>query len=611
MSAQKPKKAPGLTPLGWGCLIILLIIILGTVTILFLRPWELLPKPTQAAIPTKESPTQPETKPTPTPIINTQSQVGSVTEPTPTPFQPSTSWPPDPENDPRPTLVCAFNTFGSYLNCVVMQGMDNPSRPYRLVLKPYNFETSTGELLNPAEEVDQANQITSGEEVDILLNTPDFLTTYQTGARIITKIDRSHGADLMAMRMKGVTSTCVDSNGQPKELKIFNDLEHCIIAVAGKSVGQRLVLSFMQIADMTSADVTVKEYPTVEDAVEGYMKGETDAVAGWTGTLAMDRVWETDSIEILSTRWLNTIDDDIIVSTNANNNKEELVFNFLVDWFKALKLQQEQPEVAAQMISDWRYNGEATNTWTGVFPDNPVKDLESLLKDQIAQAPLKSNLELYDNLEVEYEHLIDIREAWRYGGIPLYEPFTASDLVEPKYMVRMKEYLNIHPELLPQSGELFDPSYTVFRPSTNPPNKDQLIELPTVVQFGCSQYNYEAGVTDIKSGTSEYDAFLECAKSLKRLVMASDSDLLITGSAARPTWYTLERSESVAKARAYTFFEALHAAGIPYDHMAVQYLVGPASDDEAVRQASRFVKVEVKRSLAYVLQFVVGMIFPR
>lgn len=569
----------------------LLIIVAGCILVSYFV-WRAIYPPQAAATqaPVVQQPTQAPTNPpdlsTVAPVIKATQVTGGATLATPTTFQPSEEWPP--ENDVRPELVCAFNSFGSYFTCVQMLGMDNPARPYKLVLKPYNFETSSGEILNPAEEIDQANQLISGE-VDILLNTPDILVNNPTGAKIAAEIDRSDGADITAIWENGKTVNC------QKPIKIFNDLKGCVIAVARQSVGKFQALSFMKYTALSESDITLVDYPTVEEAVAAFNREEADGVAAWTGPDAIDSALEAGGKEILNSSWLGTIRDDIIVSANANENKEDLVFAFLVDWFTALKMQQESPAEAYELIATWKYGEHITNDWTGVYEGSAYDDMIFWMEDQIAQADLPNNLILFDNPQAVYDRLINQREVWAWGGQPQYEPFVVTDLVEPKYMLLLKQYLQEHPELLPTSGELIDTDYSPFTQSGTAPSADQLVALPTVAEFGCAQFNFSAGETVLDPSTDGYSAFLRCASSLKQLALYSDVDFLITGSAARPTFYSDERSSQFAKRRAMAIYNALREAGVPKDRIAVQWVIGKPTDDVELQKADRWVKIEIKR----------------
>lgn len=557
---------------------------------------------------TSQQAAQPEVRPAPTqeaavvviqtdqPVLPTATQVivGQTvqSQATATPYQPVENWPP--ENDTRPVLIMAGNAFSSYFTGIQVEMMDNPERSYRFEFKPYNFVAEDGTLLNPAEEIDQANELKDGT-IDLLANTPDILVNNDTGGEIIAEIDRSDGADLTAMWPEGRTEGCKDNEDNPKKLNIFNDLKGCVIAVARQTVGKYQALSFMKLTALTPNDIALAEYDTVEDAVVAFVKGEADAVSAWTGPSAIDRALEAGGKEILNSHWLRTIRDDLIVSANANENKKDLVFEFLIDWFRAMKYQQENPEEAYELIANWKYQGNNTNDWTGVYPGSAHDDMVFWMEDQVAQAPLETNLELFnEGLPDFYDRLINLREVWAWGGQEQYQPFNAADLVEPIYMQRLSQYVQDHPELFPTFGELIDTNYSPFREEGIAPSAEQLVQLPTVAEFGCSQFNFSAGEVVIEPGTESYDAFFRCAESLAQLAQYSDVDFLVVGSAARPTFYTDERSMNFAKRRAMGVFNALLAAGVPEGRTAVSWQIGPPSDDEEVREASRWVKIFIK-----------------
>ncbi|OGG08737.1 hypothetical protein A2154_03960 [Candidatus Gottesmanbacteria bacterium RBG_16_43_7] len=584
MNQGQTQLTPGARRLMGSCVIVLILIaVVAGAGILWYTTRTTPTSATQLPVavqPTNSVQTQPSGVQLSTPVVQATQVTGGTTVTAPTPFEPITGWPPDPDN--RPVLKVAFPPFGSYFTISQMVGMDNPNRLYRLEAVPLEFTSPTGETLNSATEDEQAMKMANGEW-DVLLTTADALARRPQIGVWVTDIDQSAGADKTVAWPVG-KHQCVG-----KEIKIFNDLRGCSIGVSAGSVGEYQVLSFMRLTAMTPADITIVPFDTVGDAVTAFTSGQLDAVAGWTPDI--DSAEEAGGKPLLNSSWLRNINDVLVVSNKANAEKADLIQAFLNDWFTALKFQQESPSEAWELVANWSYGEFGTNDWTFVYPGSALDDVKLWLEDQVAQAGLDSNLILAQNPDVLVDRLNNAREVWSWGGSPMGEPFNPEGLVETKYLKALEP---VAAEYRPASGGFINPTYLPFPKTGSAPTPDQLISLPTVAEFGCAQVEFSAGIVVLEPGTGTYDNFVKCATSLKQLLAASDVQLLVTGSAAYPSTYTYQRSESFAKRRAIGIQNALVQAGIPLERITVTWRVGTKTSDENLMQLDRWVKIEIK-----------------
>ncbi len=518
--------------------------------------------------------------------------------------------------DNQVELKVCFPSFGAYFPPLQALMTQNASRPYKLVVIPLEFADPNdpdGKLLEFTDP--NGNKVTGSESeqialmqnggCDILLNTSDVLAKSPEVGKWITDIGVSDGADKTVARKIGLA-------GCPgKQIRIFNDLAGCTIAVSPNAVGHFQVLSVMKAAGMDPSGVTwltgefdasgeFQEY-SVEDTVAAFQAGKADAVAGWVPYI--DETVNDDTQVLVNSTWLRNLTDVVIVNHTANQTKEDAVFWFLVDWYWALKVQQEDLATAGGLIADWQYTHEGitypTNDWTYVYDGSEEADMH-LWNDPYGQAGLDANLLLGDDPKgVLTERFLTARDVWAYGGIQMGALGDPNDLIETKYLERLKAYVSEHPELRPRTGTtLPNTSYVPFQTiPTSPQEASQLVQLPTAIELGCvDQLNFKAGEDFLRPGTTDYQNFVDCSKSLPPLIsQTKDVSILVTGSGAWWCGYTEGYVKDFAYQRAqYIQYALIQGAGIPAPFITIDAHVGTFSCEADVNQADRWVRIEIK-----------------
>lgn len=528
-----------------------------------------------------------------------------------------------------PVIRVGGPSFGAYFNAILALQQNQDNTHYRLEYIPLEFPVEDplhpgqtimlpirsldGSKFYTGSEGDQTEMMQDGT-LDVLMNTSDVIALGKVG-RWFTDIGVSDGADKTIAYKVGVA-------GCPgKAITRVNDLVGCVIAVSPNAVGQFQILSIMSAARIDPNSVTwltgeindqgnFQEY-SVEDACQAFADGKADAVAGWIP--CVDDVQSDKTLELATSVWLRNISDTLIVSNRANNDpvKSEATFWFLVNWFYGMKVQQENLKLAGETTANWQYvytdtDGQdpdlsgtyPTNDWTYVYPESAEADMHAW-NDTYGQAGLDANLLLITDTKPLLQRFVDDLDIWVYGGVKTNAVADPNSYIEPKYLLRLADYVKDHPELRPRGGTtLPNTSYVPFQiVPTNPRDVGQLIDLPTAVEVGCvDQLNFKPGEDFLRPNTVDYDNFVACIQNLQKFVSQTKNvTILVTGSAAHWCGYTPEYVSDFALQRAkYVQYAMVQGAGIPAPFITIDKHVGTFTCDAAVNQQDRWVRIEVK-----------------
>jgi ABC-type nitrate/sulfonate/bicarbonate transport system substrate-binding protein len=483
--------------------------------------------------------------------------------------------------------VCFLN-FPSYLPVILIPQLQNQA--YTPVLYPLQFPLPDG-TETKGSEPEQVAMMKAGE-CDVLLTTPDTLTKYPSMGRGITIVDQSDGADKTVAWNIGRTPGCA---GKP--INIFNDLAGCTIATTGGTVSEFQALSFLQLAGLTVGDVNLDtSYASAEDAVNAFLSGKADAVPAWSPDV--DAAVRPDTKVLVSSAYLHTIYDTIVVSPKADAEKREAITAFLADWFAALKFMVADPDASSQAIAAWTYQGAPSNDWTYVYPETAADDMAIGL-ELIAQAGFDHNLIYLANPDLLTNMADYERKVWEWGGSQLESPFDPARTFDMSYL----QAISNRGDLRPAAGQKFvNNTFSPFPPDQAVPTADQLIKLPTVAEFGCPGFAFQPGNVALDPSSADYGNFVVCAERLLQLVNQADVQILITGSAASPdplvfgSKYTPAYSLEVANQRAVGVMAAMINMGFPGNRLGTNAVIGPVRSVSAELQQDRWVKIEIKAS---------------
>lgn len=519
----------------------------------------------------------------------------------------------------RPTLNVCVYPFGTYLGPLQTAVTDDPNRPYILNVIPVNFHdpNNPDNVIVDGTEEAQVKYMTVGQdgiECDVLPNTSDVLARHPEIGKWFSDIDSSIGGDKTRVRYVGVAG-CPD-----KKIEKINDLVGCTIALSPGSVGQLQILSILKPLRINPTDITwltgetgpdgkFHEF-TVDEACQAFKDGKADALPAWIP--CVDDVDPTNSYSkiFVDSTWLRNITDIWIVSNKANDDpvKSEAVFWFLVDQYRALKIQQENLKLAGEQIASWQFTWKgktySTNDWSYIYPnttDKPNKaenDMHAWL-DQYGQAGLDPNLLLLQQPDVLPQRFLTERDILAYGGIQMSGLTDSNSLVEYKYLKRLAEYVATHPELRPRIGSTFpNTGYLPFQViPANPQDAKALVDIPPVLELkSCTdQLNYKAGEDFLRPGTPDYNNFVACSKDLPQFMSQTQgATIVITASAAGWCKYTTQYVHDFAIRRAENLqFALVSGAGIPATLITVDAKVGTFSCDPAVNQKDRWAMIAV------------------
>lgn len=534
---------------------------------------------------------------------NNQPNTAQVNQPS----QPTTTQPGDtaipnvqvPAGGRQKLTACIVN-FGPYFPVLLIP---NTNPAYELEVVPMNFyetpeQLENGDFINPAEEVDQIAMLTDGR-CDLLFTTVDVIAKHPTMGKLIAVIGQSDGADKTAAWNTGVTPQCL---GKP--INIFNDAVGCRFAVAEDSVGYKQTLSFLKLSNIPVTQVYIDTYPTPEDAVAACLDHADDICSGWLPSID-EMVIEGQTKVLVDSHYLKTIYDGIFGSNNALQNKSAALLAFEEDWFRAVKMTQDDLAGAADKIQKWTYNGINTNEYTFVYEGTATDDFALWFDGAYAQAGFDSHFVFNASPDVLYDIMKDDRETWEWAQIPLGDGFDPKNMVDLSFFQKLSGRTDLSSQN-PFVNNTFSPFPSQ---SDQVATREQLIALPTLVEVVCPNVFFRPGKTVIAQGSPEELALLTCGEQIKTLMNQSNVQILIIGSAAWPDPETftggrydhcgefndLDYCADIAKKRAAyvlgIFTGQLH---LPGSRFAIDYRLGEKTKEQSVLQDNRFVTIQVK-----------------
>jgi hypothetical protein len=445
---------------------------------------------------------------------------------------------------PREKLnVCIVN-FGAYFPVLLIPN-DNPV--YELNVIPLNFYTDpyedvvlpnieTYQFINPAGESEQLAMLTDGR-CDILTTTTDVHAKHPGMGKLITIIGQSDGADKTVGWNAGVTPSCtgrildifnnvyqVDANG--------NKIGECVFAVADDSVGYFQLLSFLKLANISVDQVRIDTYPTPELAAQACVDRKADVCSGWVPAIdsVLDPavVGENTTKTFVSSDALKTIYDGIFVSNNARQNKSAALLAFEEDWFRAVKMTQDDLPRAAEIIKNWTYQGMPTNEYTFVWDGSQVDDLIYWF-ETYAQASFNNQFDLLSNPNLMYEIYSNQRDVWSWSGKELDGGFDPASMLDMSFVQSLSSRTDLNTQ-----NSFVNNTFSFFPEQLKPATRDALIQLPTLVEIVCPDVSFRAGEYTIDKNSAEYANLLGCGEQIKTLLNQSNLQILIIGSAAWP-----------------------------------------------------------------------------
>ena len=310
-------------------------------------------------------------------------------------------------NDGLPTYICAADAFGSYftLQQMVMAGID-VQNGFHLGIVPFSLDEMDDYDIS---EEARVAALRSGQW-DCLLTTADSIALSSAGI-VTAVVDESAGADQLWAR----------------DVATINDLRDKRITYSRGSVGEYFVLFTLNVARLNPRfDVTLLPVDSVYEAVESFNRGQADVVSGWEPDI-YDAAQSGGEV-LLSSEQLRIIIDVIATSTQAVEQRPDVVQAFHNAWFQTLKAQTEDFTTAAGQVAAWGHND-----WSFVYPESAVDDLTAWL-GTIAQADLGNNVTVMRSPDALIQRLEIARRVWAASGVTVPQD-DVSSLVDPRFVL--------------------------------------------------------------------------------------------------------------------------------------------------------------------------------
>jgi ABC-type nitrate/sulfonate/bicarbonate transport system substrate-binding protein len=324
-------------------------------------------------------------------------------------------------NDGLPTYICAADAFGSYftLQQMVMAGID-VQNGFHLGIVPFSLDEMADYDIS---EEARVAALRSGQW-DCLLTTADSIALSSAGV-ITAVVDESAGADQLWAR----------------DVPTINDLRDKRITYSRGSVGEYFVLFTLNVARLNPRfDVTLLPVDSVYEAVETFNRGQADVVSGWEPDIYDAE--QSGGEVLLSSEQLRIIIDVIATSTQAVEQRPEVVQAFHNAWFQTLKAQTEDFATAAGQIAAWGHND-----WSFVYPESATDDLTAWL-GTIAQADLGNNVTVMRNPDALIQRLEIARRVWAASGVSVPQD-DVSLLVNPRFALEAGARAELQPAANP------------------------------------------------------------------------------------------------------------------------------------------------------------------
>ncbi|MFK7809229.1 MAG: phosphate ABC transporter substrate-binding/OmpA family protein [Saprospiraceae bacterium] len=265
------------------------------------------------------------------------------------------------------------------------------------------------------DDFDASRQAWIGDKVDVLSNEVSAMNTEMErlaphDPRVFMQYDWSRGGDAVVVR---------------RGIKSVNDLRGKKVAFAGFTPSVTFLVTMLESANMTMADIEAVEVPLPTDAANAYKAGQVDAAIVWSpDDLTAKR--EVPGTTILqSTREASNIIADVFMVKDAyaKANKDKLE-KFYAGWMKAVAEMSTVP-------SNYKTAGKYLSDFTGLPMEDAIGMMDNVRfvthgdnRDFMGQNTSFKGMtgkRLYEKMGREFEKLKQApaqRPTWRQVGYP-------------------------------------------------------------------------------------------------------------------------------------------------------------------------------------------------
>ena len=421
------------------------------------------------------------------------------------------------------------------------------SNEINLAIRPY----ACGDYFNGISEEQRFTSLQKNEIQGYFCTLSTFLLNRVNGAKVSMIVGYSSGLD-MIVAGPGITNT--------------NDLRGKRIAAPNRSAGHFLALAALYTANIPVSDVQLVLTSDMDQAVNKFIAGEADAVAGWLPNIGRALDPAIGGQKILTSKDLRLIIDVFVYGPGAVRNQTKA---FQRSWFEVLKNEQEHFSQVADAICGWRYKNLSIESWTGFPQERCAQELWNTLTDY-GQASLPGNTVAFANPEWIKESMQVIARILQSGGLNV-GGFNPDDLIDSSIVNELSTDLSLYPK----EGRLPNGSFQPKVLDLPAKSVEELRSGRTVAELEFQiKFKPNSVMVEPESVANEEQKI----QGLVDFIRASTGRILIEGSAAWLEDDTPETNMKWGLDRAEALKKILIQRGIPAERIATTYVHPPENE---------------------------------
>lgn len=291
-------------------------------------------------------------------------------------------------DDTRTELVVPFDGYAGFFP-VIVQYMTMRSDHYCLSLLP-KFSGPPNYENNSFTESEIEDGVKSGE-YDVYFASNGALSLWDSKSGLVVwTTDQSAGADAIVVR-----NSVASPNGPIDPVTglrrpTFNDALGQTVCTPRGSADNYFIFTALQAAGFLQGDVNIRytDYP-----VKDFNAGLCSFVVYWDP--AIRDAMTSDTTTIITTKEWRTISDYIVVSPNADANKEDALMHFFADYNASTSaFTVENLPATANLLVTWVHDGNNMSDWMFLNPDKPLESLRDLTS-KVAYSTLNNNILMF------------------------------------------------------------------------------------------------------------------------------------------------------------------------------------------------------------------------
>ncbi len=284
---------------------------------------------------------------------------------------------------------------------------------------------------NGYSESEMEGKLRSGE-ADIYFASNGALSLWDANSGVVAwSTDQSAGADSIVAR------DSVSATGYPN----FNDALGRTVLTSKGSADHYFLLKAFQAVGFLPGDVNIQFTDT---PVPDFVSGQGEFVTYWD-PIIRDAVVPGNTVIITTKDW-RTISDYVVVSRQADADKQDAVAYFLADYNVATSaFTTDRIQETANLLITFQFNGQNMADWLWMDASDPYNSLNSLLEG-VAIATLNDNVNMFERDLTGWSLIKDqfdkTHATWQYGAVYDNGDGTKGSLYDSKAFITNK-YVDI------------------------------------------------------------------------------------------------------------------------------------------------------------------------